>query len=380
MKVAGIIAEYNPFHNGHLYQINKTKEELGNDYTIAVMSGNFVMRGEPALFNKFLRAKSAVMGGVDLVLELSTPYALSSSEYFAYAGVSLLDSLNVVDYLSFGSEAGDIASLEKIADILIKEKTIEKIKENQKKGIPVFSAIAEEFNDEEKEILKSPNNILGINYLKALKKLNSKIIPFTLSRIKTDYNSIDVADNFASATGIRELLKGKKDISSYVPYEAYELIKDEESVFEEEFDKILTYILRIKESNELEKYPDVTEGLNNLIKSAGDSVCGIDNITSSIKSKRYAYTRIKRILYNIILDIDKSQREKKPEFARVLAFNEKGRELLSQIKKKSDIPVFTNITKDMYEKYEHLRIDSRASSIYHLAMKNKDVDIDRILL
>lgn len=380
MKVAGIIAEYNPFHNGHLYQINKTKEDLGNDYTIAVMSGNFVMRGEPALFNKFIRAKCAVMGGVDLVLELSTPYALSSSEYFAKAGVSLLDSLNIVDYLSFGSEAGDLSSLSEIADILIKEETTERIKENQKKGIPVFAAISEEFNEEDKEILKSPNNILGINYLKALKNLNSKIEPYTVPRIKTDYNSKDVKDNFASATGIRELLKEKNDISSYVPREVFELLKNEDVVFEEEFDRILTYILRIKKTGDLEKYADVTEGINNLIIKAGKSGYGVENIASLIKSKRYAFTRIKRILYNILLDIDKSQREIKPEFARVLAFNEKGRELIAKINKKSDIPVFTNITKDMFEKYEILNTDLRATEIYRLGLKNKDKNIDRILL
>ena len=147
MKIAAIIAEYNPFHNGHLYQIEKTKKELGIDFIVAVMSGDFVMRGEPALYNKFLRAKMAAENGVDLVIELPAPYALSSAEFFAEGGVKLLNSLNIVDYLSFGSESGNIEKLKSIAEKLNSEKIKLKIIKNQKKGIPVYEAISEEFSD-----------------------------------------------------------------------------------------------------------------------------------------------------------------------------------------------------------------------------------------
>ena len=380
MKVAGIVSEYNPFHNGHLYQIEQTKRNTGCDCIVAVMSGNFVMRGEAALYNKFVRAKSAVFGGVDLVLELSVPYALSSSEYFSYAGVSVLDSLNVIDYISFGSEEGDVSSLSGIADILLKESTIEKIKENQKKGIPYFSAMSEEFSDSDKKILEMPNNILAINYIKALKRLNSKIMPYTVTRKNVGYNDKDAKENFASATGIREMLKSGEDIKKFIPELSYNLIKEEKPVFEEVTDDIITYSLRIKKPEDLLKYADVNEGIENLIIKTALNEYGIKDIAMGIKSKRYTYTRVKRILYNILLDIDKKEREIKPQFARVLAFNEKGQKLLSEIKKKSDIPVFTNITKDMYNKYQILNTDLKASQIYHIISDEKNRYTDKILL
>ena len=380
MKVAGIISEYNPFHNGHLYHIEETKKNTGCDCTVAVMSGNFVMRGETALYNKFIRAKSAVLGGVDLVLELSVPYALSSSEYFSFAGVSILDSLNVLDCISFGSEEGDISSLARIADCLLEPTTIEKIKENQKQGVPVFSAISEEFSDEDKKILEKPNNILAINYIKALKRLNSKIVPYTVKRKNVGYNESKIKENFASATGIREMLKNGGDIKELIPELSYNLIKEEKPVFEESIDDIITYLLRIKKPEDLLKYADVNEGIENLIIKTALREFGIKDIAMGVKSKRYTYTRIKRILYNILLDIDKSEREIKPQFARVLAFNEKGQEILSKIKKKSDIPVFTNPTKDMYKKYEILNTDLKASYIYHILSKEKNPYTDKILL
>lgn len=380
MKVAGIVSEYNPFHNGHLYQIEETKKNTGCDCTVAVMSGNFVMRGETALYNKFIRAKSAVLGGVDLVLELSVPYALSSSEYFSFAGVSVLDSLNVLDCISFGSEEGDISSLLRIADCLLEPTTIEKIKENQKQGIPVFSAISEEFSDKDKNVLEKPNNILAINYIKALKRLDSKIVPYTVKRKNVGYNESKIKENFASATGIREMLKNDEDIKELVPEFSYNLIKEEKPVFEESIDDIITYLLRIKKPEDLLKYADVNEGIENLIIKTALREFGIKDIAMGVKSKRYTYTRIKRILYNILLDIDKSEREIKPQFARVLAFNEKGQEILSKIKKKSDIPVFTNPTKDMYKKYEILNTDLKASYIYHILSKEKNPYTDKILL
>lgn len=380
MKVAGIVSEYNPFHNGHLYQIEEIKKNTGCDCTVAVMSGNFVMRGETALYNKFIRAKSAVLGGVDLVLELSVPYALSSSEYFSFAGVSVLDSLNVLDCISFGSEEGEISSLSRIADCLLEPTTIEKIKENQKQGIPVFSAISEEFSDKDKNVLEKPNNILAINYIKALKRLNSKIIPYTVKRKNVGYNESKIKENFASATGIREMLKNGGDIKELIPELSYNLIKEEKPVFEESIDDIITYLLRIKKPEDLLKYADVNEGIENLIIKTALREFGIKDIAMGVKSKRYTYTRIKRILYNILLDIDKSEREIKPQFARVLAFNEKGQEILSKIKKKSDIPVFTNPTKDMYKKYEILNTDLKASYIYHILSKEKNPYTDKILL
>lgn len=379
MRIAGIVCEYNPFHNGHLYQIEETKKMLGVDGIVAVMSGNFTMRGSPALYNKYIRAKAATLNGVDLVLELSTPYALSSSEYFSYGAVSLLDKLNIIDYLSFGSEAGDIKKLSLIADKLLREETIIKIKENQKRGIPVFQAISDEFTGEDKEILSLPNNILGINYIKALKKLDSKIEPYTIKRMKVGYNDILSSGNIASATAIREYLKEDKNINKYIPENTCDLYNTN-PVFDKEYDKLITYAIRVKSAKDLRNYPDVTEGLENLIKESGEKYSSVYEIADNIKSKRYTYTRIKRILYNILLDITKEKREKEVEFARVLAFSEKGKEILKNINEKSDIEVFTNPKKESYEKYEFLNIDKKSSLIYDLSCKNNSHNSDRILI
>ncbi|MBR4892504.1 MAG: nucleotidyltransferase [Clostridia bacterium] len=380
MKIAGIIAEYNPFHNGHLYQIEKTKKELGIDFIVAVMSGDFVMRGEPALYNKFLRAKMAAENGVDLVIELPAPYALSSAEFFAEGSVKLLNSLNIVDYLSFGSESGNIEKLKSIAEKLNSEKIKSKIIKNQKKGIPVYEAISEEFSDSDKEILKTPNNILAINYIKALLKTKSKITPYTLERIKTGYNDLETKDGFASATGIRERLRNNEDISPFMPKKAFKLSDNVLPVFEEEFDKVITYILRVKESEELLKYPDVSEGLENLIAEASRNAFGVKEVAEYIKSKRYTYTRIKRILFNILCDIKKEEREKDPQYARVLAFNENGKKLIGELNKKSLIPVITNPTKEHYEKYPDLLLDLKVHDIYSIICGNKGGENKRILL
>lgn len=374
------MAEYNPFHKGHKYQIEKIKEELNADYIIAVMSGNFVMRGEPALYNKFLRAKAAILSGADLVIGLPVCYALSSAEYFAKGAVSILNSLNIVDYISFGSECGDISKLSEIADKLIKEETVELIKEKLKTGIPVFDAYSSLFDDDKKEILKSPNNILAINYIKALKNLESKIIPHTVKRIKNDYNDIKPNEDFASATAIRELLKDGKDISLYIAEENRELFKNAEPVMEEEFSQSLIYSLRVKDKEEYLKYADVGEGLHNLIKRSALENNSISDVAMAIKSKRYSYTRIKRILYNIYLDIPSFMRENQPECAKVLAFNDKGKDILGSLREKSKIPVFTNETKEMYDKYKSLNIEKKADNIYKLICGEKQGFCEKIIL
>ena len=374
------MAEYNPFHRGHEYQIKKIKEELGVDYIVAVMSGNFVMRGEPALYNKFLRAKAATLSGVDLVIGLPVCYALSSAEYFAKGAVALLNSLNIVDYISFGSECGDISALSEIAETLLKEETIESIKEKSKTGVPVFEAYSSLFDEEKQEILKSPNNVLAINYIKALKNLKSNMIPHTVKRIKSGYNDKMPTEEFASATAIREFLKENRDISLYLPENCTEIFKDAEPSFEEEFSQSLIYSLRVKEKEEYLKYADVGEGLHNLIKRASTENSSIYDVAMGIKSKRYSYTRIKRILYNIYLDIPSFMRENSPECAKVLAFNEKGKELLAEIKKVLDIPIFTNETREMYDKFKTLDVEKRADNIYKLICGKKQGFTEKIIL
>ncbi len=362
MKVAGIIAEYNPFHNGHKFHIEETKKQLSATHTVAVMSGNFVMRGEPALKDKKTRAEAAVSGGCDLVIELPVCYSLSSAEYFSYGGVYLLNALGVVDYLSFGSESGELKELYNVAEKLRNPGTVELLKAEMKSGIPVFKALSNLF-PEYSDITDKPNNILGINYIKAIMKLESNIKPFTLKRKGADYNSDEVFGEIASATAIRNRVYENKDISLFLPRESAEIIGND-FIKEENFDSLVTYALRMANKEKLKKYADVGEGLENLISKAAFENYGIKNIADGIKSKRYAYTRIKRIIYNILLDIPKEAREKNPEYIKVLAFNEKGREILRKAKDNASLPIITNLTKKDFCNFEGVRREYLAEAVY----------------
>lgn len=214
MNITGIITEYNPFHNGHLYHLNSAKKETNCDGVVCVMSGNFVQRGEPALIDKWKRAEMAILNGVDLVIELPTFYALSSAEFFAKGSISILDSISVIDNIFFGSECGNISYLEKIAKTLTLESfdLQSKIKENLKSGMTFAKARELSLKDILKddsleEVLSSSNNILGIEYIKSLINLNSSILPITLKREGSRYNDKSLTSTFASATSIRENLK-----------------------------------------------------------------------------------------------------------------------------------------------------------------------------
>ncbi len=294
--------------------------------------------------------------------------------------MSILNSLNAVDFLSFGTESGELDVLTALAEKLEEERVKKAIKENSKEGIPVFSAMAKEFSPEENEILKMPNNILAINYIKALKKINSPIMPYAVKRKKTDYNDTAPRDNFISATGMRELLRNNENISPYMPETSYTLIKHTMPVFEEEFDKVLSYALRVKNPEDLLKYAEVSEGLENLLTKAAKEVSSVKEIAEYTKSKRYAYTRIKRILFNILLDIPGVEREKTPQYARVLGFSEKGQKLMSYLNKKSQIPIITNPTREHYEKYPGLSLDLKAADIYSIICGKKGGNNSKILL
>ena len=361
MKIAGIVAEYNPFHNGHKYHIEQTKRICGASHTVAVMSGDFVMRGEPALKDKLSRAEAAVKSGVDLIIELPVCYSLASAEFFAYGAVYILNALGCIDYLSFGSEEGSTEEIERISEALSCEDISEKIKEKMKSGIPVFSAISKILPEYE-NILSKPNNILGINYLKALKKLNSNITPVTVKREGDGYNTETPKGEFASAKAIRNLLSEAKDVSEYLPEESAKKLTG--CVFEKNFDKIVTYALRMADEEYLKTIPDVTEGLESLIKKAAFSKNTVEDIAEEIKSKRYAYTRIKRIIYNAVLGITEEKREKNPEYIRVLALNERGREILAKARKTATLPIITNISKKDFLNFTGLYDDYRAAAVY----------------
>lgn len=348
-KVLGIIAEYNPFHNGHLYHLAESKKAVNADYTVAIMSGNFVQRGDTSLVNKWAKAEMAIKNGIDLVIELPVIYSISSAENFARGSVKLLNSLKIVDYLSFGSELCDVTVLNEFAKVLYTEpkEYVSILNHELGKGFSYpkarENALLIYLNDIRKyaNILSSPNNILAIEYLKALKEENSPIIPLSIRRNKVDYNDTKIVDGFASATAIRKialtndvwsLRKAMPKSSFDIMYEELRSGKTVSSL--SKFEHEIIYNLRRMSLSEIADLPDVTEGLENSIKAAANSCNTIDELISIVKSKRYTVTRLKRILVYCLLGITKKdmQNSKKVNpYIRVLGFNEKGKELLSGI-------------------------------------------------
>ncbi len=350
-KVLGIIAEYNPFHNGHLYHLEKAKKDTGSNYTVAIMSGNFTQRGSTSLIDKWSKAESAISCGVDLVIELPVLYAISSAENFAEGAIKILDSLKVVDYLSFGAETSDIDVLDKCAEILYREpreyKTL--LSHELKKGLSFpkarENALMMYLNDIRRfaNVLSYPNNILGIEYLKAMKKLKSNLHPYSIARFEVGYNDLSYTGNIASSTAIRNMIKnnGFNALANLMPASSYaNLVKNlkaghlipDISVFEKE----IIYILRKMTTLEIAELPDVSEGLEFAIKNAVNSCNTITEFLNIIKSKRYTNTRLQRILLYALLGItkkDMAMSRKAQPYIRVLGLNKKGKFLISEIAK-----------------------------------------------
>lgn len=375
MKVLGLVVEYNPFHNGHSYHLEQSKRLCNADYVVCVMSGNFIQRGEPAIVNKWSRARMALLSGVDLVIELPVVYAMSSAEFFAYGAVKILDSLGVTDYLCFGSESGNIDELDSLAEILHREPESYKsyLKENLSKGLSFpssreaallkYSREYSKFNGDIESIITSSNNILGIEYIKALKKLNSIIKPITVKRISNSYNEGTLTGCISSATAIRNniLKKDFNNISSddkstlnnelknMLPNESISILTEEfiqgrGPVFASDFEDLLLVLLRRMSKEQLKSLPYVSEGLENRIKDAADSSGNLNELIESANTKRYTATRIQRILFNILTGITSNEFETfnkfgGPQYIRVLGFNNNGRFLISKINKNATLPV-----------------------------------------
>ena len=389
-KVLGIIAEYNPFHNGHLYHIKKSIEETGASSVICVMSGNFVQRGNTSIVDKWTKTKMALANGVDLVLELPTIYSVSSAENFAEGAIRLLDSLKIVDTISFGMEAKDIASLNNIANVLYTEpKEYTTILEHElRKGVSFpkarENAVMMYLNDIKQyaNILTGSNNILAIEYLKAIKKLKSKLNPIGIRREKVLHNDEIIIDDFASATAIRKMIATGQfsDIQKVMPKSSYALLADElrkgHYVLDlSKFQKEIIYNLRKMSVEEIAQLVDVSEGLENAIKNAANSSNNLVDFVNIVKSKRYTQTRIQRILIYALLGITNSKMlafKKAVPYARVLGFNENGKQIISQIAKKNKkVQIVTSVKKYMDESKnkvlkEMLETDILATNVYTL--------------
>ena len=363
-KVLGIIAEYNPFHNGHLYHLQNSLKLTNADYKIAIITGNFTQRGSTSLIDKWSKAEIALKNGIDLVIELPLLYSISSAENFAEGAIKILNSLNVVDYLSFGAETDDISTLNIIADTLYREpKEYKNILSHElSKGLSYpkarENALLMYLQDIRRftNVLSNPNNILGIEYLKALKKFKSPIMPVAIKRVDVGYNDTTYTESIASATAIRNIVKNNSlDIlKKVVPENSFSTILENIKIGHilpdlSVFEKQIIYNLRNMSIEEIANLPDVSEGLEYAIKNAANSCNSIVEFLSIIKSKRYTSTRLQRILLYALLNITKKDMQisrKTVPYVRVLGFNERGRYIISEVARQNPkLEIVTSVKK-----------------------------------
>ncbi|MBO5409390.1 MAG: nucleotidyltransferase family protein [Clostridia bacterium] len=348
MKTVGIVSEFNPFHNGHKYLIDTVREKLQADCVVSVMSGNYTQRGEPAVFDMYSRAEIACKNGVDLVLELPPQFVLTSAQYYAYYSVYLLHQLGSIDYLCFGSECGDLSVLQ--SAIL---QNVSALKNQMKTGVTYAKAVSDS------DLLNQPNNILAVEYLRALKKLHSPILPYTIKRISVDHNSKETSGQFASASLLRKKIKKGEDISFFVPE-----VPNTDPIFEDSLIPCLKYRLLCATQEDISGINNISEGLENRFLKYRDQA-SLQNIIDAVKCKRYPETRIRRALYSLLLNIPKS--EDLPGYTRVLAFTKTGQDFLKATKESSALTIYSRLTKKDIAKNPQLRKELYCNELYTLA-------------
>ena len=385
MSVIGIVGEYNPFHYGHKYHIEQTKKLLGEDApVVCVMSGDFIQRGEAAVYSKFARAEAAVKCGADLVLELPAPWALSSAENFAKGAVGLLGALGVVTHLSFGSECGEVAPLEKLAETLIDPIMIKEIKNVMAEDDTISFAMARERAVEKRvgelaSQLELPNNILAVEYIKAIYNLRLELIPVTVQRFGSGHDAVSESGP-RSASELRTRLSRGMDITDSVPPEAAEIYAREDNlgrgpVMMEQLESAIISRLRMLSLEDFARLPDAGAGLGNRLASACREESGLDAIAAAAKSKRYALSRIRRMLMCAAIGITAEMAEDIPPYARVLAANERGCALLKEIGGASKIPVLTKpaAVKELSKECQQLfELGSKAHDLFVLGYTAKE--------
>ena len=373
MKTAGIIAEYNPFHNGHKYHINITKES-GADAVVCVMSTYFVQRGECAIAEPKVRAQMALKNGADLVLALPLPWACAGAQVFARGAVSILENTGCVDVLSFGSECADIEKIKRAAFMIDDETVKEELKKNLLDGMTFAAArqkAVDKIDPEISHILSNPNDTLGVEYIRALLLKNSKIEPLAVKREGAGHDTEEISENIASASFIRTALKDSNLLESLIPESGAELLENEiankkaPSDMKKIESAILAYMRSVSPENIL-KTPDISEGLENRIYSASRQARSLDEVYSLAKSKRYSHARIRRAVMNTFLGVTKEDCEDDPPYIKVLGFTKKGQELLKIMKETAKIPV-------VMRSADISKLDDRAKRIFNLEAHAADM-------
>ncbi len=396
MKIIGVITEYNPFHNGHLYHITKAREIYQADAVVVVMSGNFVQRGAPAIMPKHLRTEAALKAGASVVFELPVCYATGSAEFFAEGAVSLLHNLGCIDAICFGSECGDIASLKNIAQILINEPDEYKVflQTELKNGLSFpkarQNALIRYLNDDSYlDILEQPNNILGIEYIKALSKRKSNIDVFTIKRTQANYHSDILNTQYSSASAIRKMLidssiqDAKKALETQVPESCMCLLEDNYQirypVYANDFSLLLKYKLLSETKDSLVEYMDISDELANRIINRRNEFISFDQFCDLLKSKEVTYSRISRALCHILLnikakDLSTYAQVSHCQYGHILGFRKDASLVLKEFKKNSSVPLVTKLTQtDSLSEIglNMLSQDIYASDLYESVITNK---------
>lgn len=372
MKICGIIAEYDPFHSGHGHQIKALRDKLGEDCAvIAVMSGNWTQRGGPALVDKHTRARMALMGGADLVLELPLPCAISSAEGFARGGVSVLNATGIVTHLCFGSECGDLALLSQTAQHLDSEDYLNNLHKGLDQGLSFPAArqqAVQQLAGETADCLSLPNNNLGVEYLRALNRSGSPITPLTVPRQGAGHGQ-SPSGGFASASYLRQQIKTEcwQETSPYLLPENLALLRETPKADYSRAERAILYQLRRMSAGELAALPDCGEGLSNRLYQAIRQGTTLDEILTLVKTKRYTHARLRRILLWAFLGLTTEDRLETPPYLRVLGMNTTGRTLLRVMREQASLPILTkpahvrNLSSEAQRLFE---AESRATDLY----------------
>lgn len=350
MNICGVVAEFDPFHNGHKFLLDKVREILGKDaFIIAAMSGNFVQRGAPAVFNKRLRAKAALENGADMIIELPVSCSLATAEKFTENSVKTLLDTGVLTHIAFGSECADIPLLQRCADCCKDEKADKLIGEKMKSGVTYATArqaaVNEIFGDEIGDVLSRPNDILALGYLSAIKILGGNVTPIAIKREGTNHNEIGARQNIASASHIREMIKSGEDFADYVPENTVDMynnaLKSGCAVTDvSNYERAVLSRLRGLDSADFARLCDISdEGLHNRIYSAVQSANHLDELFDAVKTKRYTHARIRRLIFCAALGIFGIE---PTEYLHILGFSKKGEELLKIMAKRCVLPPVTS--------------------------------------
>ena len=372
-RIAAIIAEYNPFHNGHAYHLTETRRLTGADTVVVIMSGNFVQRGECAICDKFTRTRMALAGGADLVLELPLPFACAGAETFARGGVALADALGCVDTLSFGMECGDVSSLMKAADAVsddaVKPLLAEKLAEGRNFAAARTQAVRMLYGDDIASLLCLPNNTLAVEYIRALRQMMSPIRPLGVLRSGAAHDAPAAAGDFASATAVRDMLR-KDDgaVRRYLPAASRELLdaaaeKGSAPADLKLCERAVLSRLRSMTREQMALLPDVSEGLENRLYTCVKTAASLEELYAAVKSKRYSHARIRRIILSAFLGIRATHTQTVP-YLRILGMNARGRALLANVRPK--LPVISS--------YKHTAsLSPEAQNLYRLECHADDL-------